>query len=185
MSDQLPRWKRLNRKAIYDTKYLKLYEDTVEFPDGTVADDYSVATVPDGVVVVATDETGALITLGEYKYAIDKTVLNFPAGSFEPGEEAIDVARRELREEAGYESDEIELVNTLYSDYPSKLTHRVFIVRAKNAHKVMDPEHEPSETIGQVRLITSDMQEYGGEFDTTYTVSALALTLPDFLKKSN
>lgn len=183
MSDQLPHWKRLDRKTVYQTKFLSLYEDMVELPSGDVFDDYSVASVPDGVIIVATDTEGRLITQVEYKYAVDDVVLNFPAGSVEPGEEPLDVARRELREESGYESDELELVATLYNDYPSKMTHLVHVVRAKNARLVGTPQREATETIGEVRLLIADMSDYGGEFNTTYTVSALALTLPEFLKR--
>lgn len=183
MTDQLPHWKRQSRKTIYDTKYLKLYEDTVELPDGNVIDDYSVVSLPSGVIVIATDEQNRLITHHEYKYAVDDVVLNFPSGSVEGDESPIDVAKRELMEEAGYASDEMELIQTIYNDYPSKMTHLIHIVRAKNARKVANPEHEHTETISEVHLITADMPDYGGQFNTAYAIAALALTLPEYLKK--
>jgi ADP-ribose pyrophosphatase len=183
VSDSLPHWERQARKTVYDTKYTKVYEDTVLLPNGTVIDDFSVVSFPNGVTVVATDENDQLITMLEYKYAVDDVVLNLPAGSIEPGEEPVDVARRELREEAGYESDELELVKTLYNDYPSKATHLIYIVRAKNARKVGDPKRESTETMGEVRLISADTPNYGGEFNTAYAVAALSFTLPEYLKR--
>ena len=34
-------WKRLSRKVIYETKFLRLYEDTVQLPGGDIIDNYS------------------------------------------------------------------------------------------------------------------------------------------------
>jgi ADP-ribose pyrophosphatase len=182
MDSQIEHWKRLSRKSLVDTKFLKVYEDTVELPNGTIFDDYTVAALPSGVVIVATDVEGKLLTQFEYKYAIDKIILNLPSGSVEDGDSVFVTAAKELLEETGYVSEELELIQETY-EYPSKLSHSLYIVRAKNAKKVQDAVHEDSESISEVRLISADMQDYGGVFDTTYNITALALTLPEFLKK--
>jgi ADP-ribose pyrophosphatase len=174
-------WKRIERDTVIDSKFLKVHFDTVELPNGVVIDDYSVATLPSGVVIVATDEDGKLLTQYEYKYAIDKTILNLPSGSVESGKSPLETAHQELLEETGYVSDDIELIQTLY-EYPSKLDHVLHIVRVKNARKMHDVKHENTESIGPVILLDSN-EPFEGIFDTTYTVSALALTLPEFLKR--
>lgn len=175
------RWKRIRRKTIFDSKFMSIYNDTIELPSGDVIDDFTVATLPSGVVVVATDTDGKLITQFEYKYAIDKVILNLPSGSVENNRSPLEVAAIELLEETGYESKELELIRTTH-EYPSKLTHKIYIVRAKNATKVQDVQHEMTESISDVHLISPDMLSYGGEFDTTYNIAALALTLPEYLK---
>jgi ADP-ribose pyrophosphatase len=174
-------WKKLGRKTLYESKFLSLHIDQVSLPNGTVIPDYSVVDLPSGVVIVATDQENRLITQFEYKYAIDKVILNLPSGSMEPGVDILDMAKRELREETGYESDDMELIQTLY-EYPSKLSHTIHIVRAKNAYKAHTTSHEDTESISEVHLISPDMEDFGGIFDATYTVSAIALTLPEYLK---
>jgi len=149
---------------------------------GHIIEDYSVVSMPSGVIIVATDTKERLITQFEYKYAIDKTILNLPSGSIENDESVLEVAARELLEETGYSSEDFELIQTVY-EYPSKADHVIHIVRAKNAYKSSVAEHEATESIGPVHLITSDMEDYGGIFDTTYNITALALTLPNFLKQ--
>ena len=181
MDSKPQKWQRLNRETLLNSKFMTVYRDTVKLPTGVVFDDYTVATLPSGVIVVATDAEGRLITQFEYKYAIDKVILNLPSGSVEHGRTPLEVAALELLEETGYESQELELIRTTY-EYPSKLNHRVHIVRAKNAIKVKAPAHEASESISEVHLISADMSDYGGVFDTTYNITALALTLPEFLK---
>ena len=159
-----------------------MYNDHVQLPSGYIIDNYSVVSMPSGVIVVATDQQDRLITQFEYKYAIDKTILNLPSGSMEGDESVLEVAARELLEETGYVSDELELIRTAY-EYPSKADHVIHIVRAKNAYKSGTIHHEATESIGPVHLITADMEDYGGVFDTTYNITALALTLPTYLRR--
>jgi len=175
-------WKLINRNTIIDTPYIKLFSDTIELPSGHVIDDYTVVSLPDGVVIVATDEQDRLITQFEYKYAIDRTILNLPSGGAAEGESILEAAAKELSEETGYVSDDLELVQSL-SEYPSKQTHTIHIVRARNARKIEETTHEVTEAIGPVNLLSPDMADFGGVFDATYTVAALAITLPEFLKR--
>lgn len=160
---------------------MKVYQDTVKLPSGDILDDYTVASLNSGVVVVATDADGKLITQFEYKYAINQVILNLPSGSIEGSESPLEVAAKELLEETGYKSDDLELIKETY-EYPSKLTHSIYVVRAKNAVKVQDVAHESTESISEVHLISADMKDFGGSFNTTYNISALALTLPEYIR---
>lgn len=174
-------WKRVKRNILYDSEYLSLYEDSVLLPDGTLIDDYTVARLPSGVVVVATDSNGLLLAQHEYKYAINKTILNLPSGSLNEGESPVDVARKELLEETGYGAESFELIKTTY-EYPSKLSHELHIVRAINATHAKHTKHEKTESIGRLMLISpEDMKNGELNFNTTYNITALALTLPKFI----
>jgi hypothetical protein len=51
-------WQRLDRKTVYDSKFLKVYEDRVKLPNGAEIDDYTVVEKPSIVMVVATDIHG-------------------------------------------------------------------------------------------------------------------------------
>lgn len=176
-------WKQLDRKVIYDTKFLRLYEDTVELPNGQVFDDYSVVNTNDGIIIVATDESNNILMFNEYKYPINKEILVFPAGGVEDGEDPKAAALRELLEETGYTSDDIEIIGTCY-DYPSKVQHTDHIVRVKNARKVSDIEHEATESIGELQLIAvNDLSTIwkSGEFQASYMIAALAYAFPEQL----
>lgn len=181
MSEILPEWERLKRSVLVDKPFMKVYQDTVKLPDGAIIDDYTVVSLPSGVIVVATDIEGRLLAQYEYKYAINRTILNLPSGSVEDGVSVLETAKKELLEETGYDSTEFELINTLY-EYPSKADHLVHIVRARNAKKITSVQHEQTESISEVILLTPETRRATGVFDTTYAVSALALTLPEYLR---
>jgi ADP-ribose pyrophosphatase len=66
----------------------------------------------------------------QYRYPLHKALLEFPAGHIENGENPKDTAVRELAEETGYHSKEIEYV---YAYHPSvsKTRQVVYIFKAK------------------------------------------------------
>ena len=124
------------------------------------------------------NQVAAVFDLNDSRIVGSVIVLFIP----EEGELVLEVAARELLEETGYTSAELEFIQTVY-EYPSKADHVIHIVRAKNAYKSSDVKHEETESISPVHLITANMEDYGGIFDTTYNITALALTLPNFLKQ--
>lgn len=177
-------WKKLGRNTIHDTRFLQVHLDKIELPDGSVIDDYSVVTLPPGVIVVATDIDGKLILFREYKYAVDETVLMFPAGGIDKNESPVEAAKRELLEETGYTSDDAEYMTAL-TIYPSKVDHATCFVRIKNAKKVTDAVHETTETIGDIELIAPEQLPQliqQGEFTTMFMIAAFALAFPTYLK---
>lgn len=162
---------------------MKVWEDTVKLPSGATVDDYSVVDLPDGVLVVATDTDNNMILFEEYKYAVNDTVLTFPAGGIDEGETPAEAATRELLEETGYESSEVEILTSLYP-YPSKIAHTNYIVRVKNAVKTSDNAHSEleAEVIGDIKLIpTKEIRELrkAGKFNTSYVLAAVALAFPE------
>lgn len=127
-------WKRLDRKIIYDTKYLKVYEDKVELPNRNVHEAYSVFRLPDVVIVIAQDKDSNIITLSEYKYGPNEKLRVFPAGHIEEGEDVLVSARRELLEETGYGGGEFSLVSQV-REFPTKSLSSAYIVKAVGVEK--------------------------------------------------
>lgn len=162
---------------------MKVYEDTVELPSGHIMDDYSVVDLPDGVLVVATDEHENVLVMDEYKYAVNDVLMTFVAGGIDGSESVLEAARRELIEETGYDTEELELLAKL-DVYPSKITHQSNIVRARNIRKTTKANHEASEDIKNIRLIPLSELRTGlkeGDIKTTYMLAAIGLAFPEVL----
>ena len=91
----------LRRRAAYDGKLLHVFEDTVMLPAGREAR-REVVEHPGAVTVVATDESGRVVLVRQWRHATGRALWELPAGTREPDEEPSATARRELTEETGY-----------------------------------------------------------------------------------
>ena len=69
-----------------------------------------------GVTLAAITDNGKLVMVKQFRKAIEAVVLEVPAGKIEKGEDPLETARRELKEETGYTVGKIQ---SLASMYPS------------------------------------------------------------------
>ncbi|WP_227352786.1 NUDIX hydrolase [Haladaptatus salinisoli] len=104
-------WERRGGTSVSLGKYTVGY-DTLRRPDGK-----TVRRVwfdpPDSVAIVA--RTGdEIVLIEEYRPRLGETVVSCPAGRVEPGESFEAAARRELREETGYEAGSVRHLETYY-----------------------------------------------------------------------
>ena len=85
-------------------------------------------------VIVPVREDGRLVLVRQYRRAVDEVLLEFPAGTLEPGEDPESCARRELLEETGHEVLTIERLASIYPapGYSSEVMH-IFLAKARPA----------------------------------------------------
>lgn len=99
-------------KRIYHGAILDFYTDTVRLPNGHTAGRELTRHVGAVCVVPMTDD-GRVIVERQFRYPLDKTILEIPAGKRNSKDEAPEeAARRELREETGIEPKELICLGT-------------------------------------------------------------------------
>jgi ADP-ribose pyrophosphatase len=101
--------RKLQGQELLRGRFLHAFRDEVRLPDGSTAQrEYVVH--PGAVMVVpmleAADGTLRLVLERQYRYPVQRTLIEFPAGKIDPGEDTLSCARRELREETGYTATE-------------------------------------------------------------------------------
>lgn len=105
--------KRLSRELVYKGAIIDLYRDKVQDQDGHIQDYDFIGHKGAAAVMPVTDE-GNIVMVRQYRNALDRFTLEIPAGGLngvdEPG---IVCAARELEEETGYKSDELEHLITI------------------------------------------------------------------------
>jgi ADP-ribose pyrophosphatase len=106
--------KKLSTQQIYQGRAVNIRVDTVEKAGGTKTT-REVVEHSDCIAVVALDEQGSIILVRQFRHAVDRFLLEIPAGGIDPGEEPVDSVRRELQEEIGYFPRKIDSLGGFYS----------------------------------------------------------------------
>lgn len=119
--------KTIKSDRIYEGKILNLRLDSVELPDRKYSKREIVEHVDSSAIVLVKD--GKLLLTKHYRNTVDDIIYEIPAGMIEVGETPIDAASRELEEETGYISDDIELIYSLYSS-PGYSTEKIYFFKA-------------------------------------------------------
>ena len=88
-------------ELVYDGKVVHLYKDIVELPDKTTSFREYVKHIGAVCVIPITDE-GEVILERQYRYSVDRVMIEIPAGKLDAADEDfLLAAERELREETG------------------------------------------------------------------------------------
>ena len=92
-------------EALLKGRFLQAFRDSVRLPDGSLGSrEYLVHPGAVMVVPLLSDTTAEWRVLLErqFRYPMGRVMIEFPAGKFDPGEDSLACAQRELMEETGY-----------------------------------------------------------------------------------
>ena len=140
------RWKTKSRTEIVKDRWISLYADECELPNGHVVAPFYVLEEKDWVHIVAIDAEGAILVARQYRYPGDVYAWELPCGAIDPEENPLDAAKRELREETGYIADHWRQVTLLHAN-PARQTNRIYCFLATNLTKAGLPSLDITEDI--------------------------------------
>lgn len=105
--------KTLSSKQIFRGRFLKVEQDQVQAPDGkTYVREYIIH--PGAAMMIPLLPNGNVVMIHQYRHAVKKVFLEFPAGKRDQGEASLLTAQRELKEETGYEAKEWKFLTTIH-----------------------------------------------------------------------
>ena len=106
-------FKRLSRDLVQKGTIIDYYQDTVQVPNGNIVK-WDFIGHKGAAAVVPVREDGKILMVRQYRHALDRYTLEIPAGGLNGIDEPTQVAAaRELEEETGYRSENVDFLITI------------------------------------------------------------------------
>ncbi|GAF12081.1 LOW QUALITY PROTEIN: ADP-ribose pyrophosphatase [Bacillus sp. JCM 19045] len=125
--------KTLESKMIYKGKVIQLELEQVELPDGKQST-RELVRHPGAVAVIATTEEGKIILVEQYRKALEKSIVEIPAGKMENGEDPKQNSVERTLRRNGLSSRLIELLTSFYTS-PGFADEIIYIYEASELKK--------------------------------------------------
>lgn len=97
-----PGWRVHGERTLYTSPWLSLGLADVELPDGSRIDHHLIRFPRVAASAIVTDPGRGVLLIHRHRFIPDVWGWEVPAGRVEEGEEAVDAAAREAREETGW-----------------------------------------------------------------------------------
>ena len=140
--------KLTKEEILYSGDFINLIKEVYSLPNNkTITREKIVKNGgKDSVIIVATDSNGNYILTFQTRIN-DKIIAEFPSGYIENGEDVIEAAKRELKEETGYVSDNVTIIDNSY--YSVGIDNSIcYVVRIKNSIKAFNVNPNENLTYG-------------------------------------
>ena len=159
-------WERVGPDRVVYDGYTRVVRRRMRRPDTGAESDWDLVDCVDSVAVLARTPRGEVVCIRQFRPGPDRYMLALPGGLLDPGESVADAARRELREETGYDAATIEV---LTHTSPYKSTERRWVAVAHGCEQVVEQDLDPHEDIDVLLLRLGDLRAAlrSGEFGTT------------------
>jgi ADP-ribose diphosphatase len=132
-------WQRLSSRTL-SAGYIRLEEDLVRLPDGRELA-YQVVRANGFACVCPVTPDGLVALVRQYRYPLEETICELPAGAVEPGESPLAAAQRETAEEVGLSSDDWVELGRFWT-MPGRGDEVGHLFLARDARPVTPPPQE-------------------------------------------
>ncbi|HWL13027.1 MAG TPA: NUDIX hydrolase [Ureibacillus sp.] len=126
--------KSLNSTPVFKGKVISLKVDDVLLPNGKESK-REIVNHPGAVAIIAITAEGKLVLVEQYRKALERSIIEIPAGKLEPGEKPDITARRELEEETGYGCHELTFLQT-FATSPGFADEVIHLYVARDLYKI-------------------------------------------------
>ena len=167
-------WQRLATDYPYTYHMFRIRRDQARWPDGHVAP-YAYVQVAGAVWIVPVTTDGQIILIRQFRYTTDDWSWEVPAGGLHDFEGSpLELAKRELDEEVGGESDDWFYVGS-FRPGVSIIDQVCHIVLARDVRLNREPHREPGEIIEIHPMPLEQALEMARSGEMVDGLSALAL----------
>jgi len=103
----------LSSENVYQGSFLDVRKDIVQLPNGKTSTREWI-NHPGAVCIIPILPDGKLALIRQYRYPIQKEMIELPAGKLDPGEKPEVCAHRECEEEIGYKPEKLTFLTHIH-----------------------------------------------------------------------
>ena len=183
MTEDLERvspWRVLDERVVYEQRpWLRLREQDVELPNGTVINKYLLTDVREVAMIFAVTTEDEVLFVEQYKHGLGSSSLDLCAGYMDAEDPSpLATAQRELAEETGYTSDQWTHLGSLYFN-PNWSNAQFHFFLARQCRPAGGQHLDPTEELRVRRIPLDEVDDLvgSGQVRTVSTVAGIALGL--------
>lgn len=161
---------RLSGDSVYKGVLLHVHRDWVRGPDGH-EQTFEYTLHPGAAAVIPMLDDGRLVMERQWRYALNRSFLEFPAGKLNAGEDPFAAAQRELAEETGYRAGQWARLGVMHPVIGYS-TEAIYLFMAK-ALQAGDAAREKGECMDLITVTPDELFQaiYQGQVTDSKTLS--------------
>lgn len=164
----------LGSEIIFQGKVFDIRRDHIKTPSGRLAK-YDVIEHHGSVILVPIDSAGNVHFVRQYRHAVGGELLELPAGTLEEGEEPLECARREIREEIGMAALNMREIGSFYL-VPGYSTEFMYAYLATGLQEnPLPPDADEYLQVERIPFVKALEMARKGEISDSKTLAALLL----------
>ena len=178
-----PKRQILNQEKVYPGRIFDVIHRSIQFSPKKIIE-YEILHRSNIVIIIPLLPSGDIIVIKQFRASIGQEIWEFPAGSIELGESPFEAAKRELEEETGYRTEEVRLLQKIYTS-PHFCDEKAFVCIA-NTSTYYHPNLQEKEIITSHILSQAQLKEkyHAGELLDAKTIVAYNAFLLDLSQNS-
>jgi 8-oxo-dGTP pyrophosphatase MutT (NUDIX family) len=154
----LPAWQVLSDTSLISQRWLEVREQRVRLANGHEIDRFHLIHGPHWAAVLCLTADREVVLVRQYRHGFGGPSLELPAGVLDVDEPPLAGARRELREESGFEAPSIEPLLSIAPE-PARNSTRAHFFFAQNAVRVSELALDHSEDLEVVLVPVPELLE--------------------------